>query len=73
MDVPNMTMLLGNHEQMYLETLGPHNEYSARDLWRQNSGMPTCRGLLYHRAPHERNMILRFLAGLPDQLDIVVG
>lgn len=73
MNVPNMTMLLGNHEQMCLDTLGPHNEYGARHLWRQNGGMPTCRELLYHRTPHERNMILRFLAGLPDQLDIVVG
>lgn len=26
MDTPNMTMLLGNHEQMCLATLGPHNE-----------------------------------------------
>lgn len=72
MDAPNMTMLLGNREQMCLDTLGPHNEYGARDLWRQNGGMPTYRELLYHRTPHERNMILRFLAGLPDQLDIVV-
>lgn len=73
MDAPNMTMLLGNHEQMCLDTLGPHNEYGARDLWRQNGGMPTYRELLYHRTPHERNMILRFLASLPDQMDIVVG
>ena len=73
MAVPNMTMLLGNHEQMCLDTLGPHNEYGARDLWRQNGGSPTYRELLYHRTPHERNMILRFLASLPDHLDIVVG
>ena len=32
MAAPNMTMLLGNHEQMCLDTLGPHNEYGARDL-----------------------------------------
>lgn len=73
MNTPNMTMLLGNHEQMCLDTLGPHNEYGARDLWRQNGGMPTYRELLYHRTPHERNMILRFLAGLPDQLDVAAG
>ena len=54
-------------------TVGPHNEYSAQDLWRQNGGSPTYRELLYHRAPHERNMILHFLASLPDHLDIVVG
>ncbi|ERK65003.1 metallophosphoesterase, partial [Oscillibacter sp. KLE 1745] len=73
MAAPNMTMLLGNHEQMCLDTLGAHNEYGARDLWRQNGGSPTYRELLYHRTPHERNMILRFLASLPDHLDIVVG
>ena len=73
MAAPNMTMLLGNHEQMCLDTLGPHNEYGARDLWRQNGGASTYRELLYHRTPHERNMILRFLAGLPDQLDITAG
>ena len=73
MAAPNMTMLLGNHEQMCLNTLGPHNEYGARDLWRQNGGASTYRELLYHRTPHERNMILRFLAGLPDHLGIVVG
>ena len=73
MDTSNMTMLLGNHEQMCLATLGPHNEFGTRELWRQNGGSSTYRELLYHRTPHERNMILRFLAGLPDHLDITVG
>ncbi len=73
MDAPNMTMLLGNHEQMCLDTLGPHNEYGARDLWRKNGGMPTYRELLYHRTPQERNTILRFLADLPEQLNITVS
>ena len=73
MDTPNMTMLLGNHEQMCLATLGPHNEFGARELWRQNGGSSTYRELLYHRTPHERNIILRLLAGLPDYLDITVS
>ena len=72
MDTPNMTMLLGNHEQMCLATLGPHNEFGARELWRQNGGSSTYRELLYHSTPHERNIVLRFLAGLPDHLDITV-
>ena len=72
MDTPNITMLLGNHEQMCLATLGPHNEFGARQLWRQNGGTSTYRDLLYHCTPHERNMILRFLAGLPDHLGITV-
>ena len=73
MAAPNMTMLLGNHEQMCLDTLGPKNEFGARDLWRQNGGMPTYRELLYHRMPTERGLILRFLAGLPDHLDLEVS
>ena len=40
MEAPNMTMLLGNHEQMCLSTLGPHNEFGARELWRQNDDLP---------------------------------
>ena len=73
MDTSNMTMLLGNHEQMCLSTLGPHNEFGARDLWRMNGGSATYRELLYHRAPRERSEILRFLSGLPDHLDLTVG
>ena len=73
MGAPNMTMLLGNHEQMCLSTLGPRNEFGARELWRQNGGMPTFRTLLYRRTPRERNRILRFLSGLPDFLELTVG
>ena len=70
---PNMTMLLGNHEQMCLSTLGPHNEFGARDRWRMNGGSSTYRELLYHRTHQERNEILRFLSGLPDYLNLTVG
>lgn len=73
MEASNMTMLLGNHEQMCLSTLGPHNEFGARELWRQNGGMKTYRELLYHSTPHRRSRILRFLSGLPDCLEITVG
>lgn len=73
MAATNMTMLLGNHEQMCLSTLGPNNEFGARDLWRMNGGSSTYRELLYHRTHQERNAILRFLAGLPDHLDLTVG
>ena len=73
MGTPNMTMLLGNHEQMCLSTLGPNNEVGARDLWRQNGGMTTYQELLYHSTPQKRDRILRFLSGLPDSLDLTVG
>lgn len=73
METPNMTMLLGNHEQMCLSTLGPNNEFGARALWRQNGGSTTYRELLYHCTPQKRNRILRFLSGLPDYLELTVG
>ena len=73
MAAPNMIMLLGNHEQMCLDTLGPHGERGAGDLWRQNGRGTTYRELLYHQTLHERNTILRFLAGLPDHLNVEVG
>lgn len=73
MKAPNMTMLLGNHEQMCLRTLGPHNEFGARDLWRQNGGAATYRTLLYRCTPQKRNRILQFLSHLPDHLDLNVG
>ena len=38
---PNITKLLGNHEQMCLSTLGPHNEVGARELWRKNGERTT--------------------------------
>lgn len=69
----NITMLLGNHEQMCLSTLGLHQEIGARELWRQNGGMSTYRTLLYRRTSRDRHQILRFLAGLPDHLDITVN
>lgn len=69
----NITMLLGNHEQMCLSTLGLHHEIGARELWRQNGGMGTYRTLLYRRTPRQRHAILHFLAGLPDHLDIAVN
>ena len=38
MDTPNMTMLLGNHEQMCLATLGPHNEFGGKTAVRPPIG-----------------------------------
>ena len=72
MEAPNMTMLLGNHEQMCLSTLGPNNEFGALELWKQNGGMTTYQELRYHCTPQKRNRILRFLSSLPDYLKLAV-
>ena len=69
----NVVMLMGNHEQMCLDTLGKNNVYGARQLWASNGGSVTRRELLYHMDARRRNAILNFLASLPDRLDIEVN
>lgn len=69
----NVTMLMGNHEEMCLDTLGPRSVYGSRQLWQSNGGSPTRRELLYMRTPQERHKILRFLDGLPRHLEMNVN
>lgn len=69
-DTPNMFMLLGNHEQMCLDTLGPNSVYGSRRLWQENGGISTYRDLLYVCSPTERNRIIHFLSTLPDHFDV---
>lgn len=69
----NVVMLMGNHEQMCLDTLGKNNVYGARQLWASNGGSVTRRELLYHMDAWRRNAILNFLSSLPDRLDIEVN
>lgn len=73
MEMPNVVMLLGNHEQMCLDALGPISVYGAKRLWQQNGGSPTYRELLYHRTKEELFQVIHFLTSLPDHLEIAVG
>ena len=73
MNTPNMVMLLGNHEVMCLESLGPVNVFGSDKLWQQNGGKQTYYELVYIYSKEEKNKILRFLETLPDHLDIEVG
>lgn len=70
---PNIHLLLGNHEQMCLDTLGPHNQPGARHLWQSNGGSTTYRELIYRMDAHRRNRILRFLMDLPSFQDLDIG
>ncbi|MBQ8603991.1 MAG: fructose-bisphosphatase class III [Oscillospiraceae bacterium] len=70
---PNVHMLLGNHEQMCLDTLGPVPEFGARQLWQSNGGGKTRSRLLYVCTLPQRGKILRFMAGLPEFMDITVN
>lgn len=72
-DTPNMFMLLGNHEQMCLDTLGPNSVYGSRRLWLENGGSNTYRELLYVCSLAERSRIIHFLSTLPDHFDVEVG
>ena len=69
---PNVYFVAGNHEEMLLNTLGPKSVFGARQLWQSNGGSPTRRELLYHRTREELQEILKFVASLPDHLDIEV-
>ena len=73
MDCPNIHMILGNHEQMLLDTLGPNNVIGSRELWKLNGGYTTYFDLVHQRMPEERRKIIEYLIGLPDYFDIKVN
>lgn len=73
METPNMVMLLGNHEQMCLNTLGPQNVFGYREMWQQNGGSKTYYELVYVCSADKRNKVLSFIEKLPDYLDIEVA
>lgn len=73
MSYSNMHMIIGNHEQMLLDTLGPENQFGAREMWRANGGFPTYIEMTQHRTPEEHRQIISYLQGLPDHLDIEVS
>ena len=69
----NMIMILGNHEEMCLQTLGPRHQFGAKQLWIQNGGHSTYQDLVYRRNHTERNEIIQYLSKLPDALNIQVN
>lgn len=72
METPNMVMLLGNHEQMCFDTLGPISVYGSRAMWQQNGGSKTYHELVYAYTAKEKNRVLEFIRKLPNHLDIEV-
>ena len=53
MNSGNIIMLLGNHEKMCLDTLGPNPIAGSRGLWRNNGGSATYHQLIYLRDSEE--------------------
>lgn len=71
---PNIHLLLGNHEQMCVDTMGRSHKVGAKALWLCNGGGPTYAALMYGCTPRERRELLDAMADLPDHMDIeVVG
>lgn len=73
MQMPNVTLLLGNHEDMCLKTIGPDKQFGARELWQRNGGSCTYRELIYHITKEEKQRILKYLIDCPVDLDIEVS
>ena len=73
MENPHIQMILGNHELLCLQTLGPHSVYGARDVWKGNGGSSTYRELVYHTDIHKRNQLIRFLSELPDHVEVTIN
>ena len=69
----NVHLILGNHEQMMLDSFWSPNEYDARRLWKQNGGGNTYRTMVYRTPTEERLRILRFVQELPDHVEIEVN
>lgn len=69
----NVHMILGNHEQMLLDTFANEPMLGARELWWQNGGEPTYVDMLFCRTEAECLQVIAFLKGLPDHMDIEVN
>lgn len=69
----NVHLILGNHEQMMLDSFWSPNEYDARRLWKQNGGGNTYRTMVYCTPTEERLRILRFIQELPDHIELEVN
>lgn len=66
-------MLLGNHEQMMLDTFCSNEPHKARRLWTSNGGGNTYRTMMYRLSVEQRTQILRFVQELPDNLEIKIN
>ena len=78
MAMPNVVMLLGNHEYMMLETVDPFKRYSPelyaanRKLWFRNGGKVTFQAYRSLDWP-TRSRILKYLNAIPPVKVIVAG
>lgn len=69
----NWVLLMGNHEKMCVQTLGPGNVYGAKALWLGNGGTSTYTDLNFLCSAQEKAELIAYMAALPEQLRIAVG
>lgn len=72
MKMPNVQVLLGNHELMMLNALKDSSQNSAMRLWYRNSGRIT--HIDYMELPtHQQNEIMRYIRQMPLTAEVTVN
>lgn len=72
MKMPNVKMLLGNHELMMFEYFSPDATEKQINRWNRNRNVPTLRQ--FKMLPkQEQEAILDFVRKLPNSLELTVG
>ena len=71
MAMPNVIMLLGNHEYMMLQYFSPEATSTEIRRWNRNGNAPTLAAYLKQKAKVQQR-ILAYLRSLPTHLDIEV-
>ena len=71
MEMPNVVMLLVNHEHMMFQYMRPDADETAIRRWNKNGNGPTKSAFLHLKAK-EQNKILTYLQNLPTHLELEV-
>lgn len=72
MEMPNVVMLLGNHEDMMLKYLSPSATGTEIRRWNKNGNAPTLAAYLKQKAKVQQR-ILGYLRGLPTHIELKVN
>lgn len=72
MEMPNVIMLLGNHEYMMLQYLSPSATGTEIRRWNRNGNAPTLAAYLKQKAKVQHR-ILSYLRGLPTHLELQIN
>ena len=72
MEMPNVIMLLGNHEYMMLQYLSPDATSTEIRRWNRNGNAPTLAAYLKQKAKVQQR-IIAYLRSLPTHLELEVN